>query len=257
MYLCRFLYNDIYPKYGLLDSGKIFSLNHLFNIGLDLNSIENFIVDEINISDVQLLPPCEPSKIVGIALNYPGVGDSQSELDEPLVFLKGLNSLVLDDVALDVSPDTLAWGECELAVIIKHKIKNISVDDVHENILGFMPANDITCNNLYKRDHHLAKSKSADGFCPVGKYIDLNYEYHNRKIQAFQNNILIREGNTNDMIFSIEKIIKSLSKWMTLNPGDIILTGAPPRVREKQFLMPDDIYSVRVEGFENLNIRVA
>ena len=256
MYLCRFLNNDNHPQYGLLDGSKIFSLNNLFHIELDFNCIKDFISDEINISDIQFLPPCEPSKIIGIALNYPGVGDSVSELNEPLVFLKGLNSLALADVKLDIPSDRMVWGECELAMRIKHKIKNISIENVHKSILGFMPANDITCNNFYNRDHHLARSKSVDGFCPVGKYIDLNYEYRNRKIQAFQNNILIRDGNTNDMIFSIEKIIKSLSTWMTLNPGDIILTGAPPRVREKQFLRPDDTYSVRIEGFDNLNIRV-
>jgi 2-keto-4-pentenoate hydratase/2-oxohepta-3-ene-1,7-dioic acid hydratase in catechol pathway len=257
MYLSRFIFNDHNPKYGLIDDSKIFILNNSFNIELDYIYYKDFITDEVDISGVQFLPPCEPSKIVGIALNYPGVAESNSDLEEPLVFIKGLNTLVLDNVVLDLSPAIMAWGECELAAVIKHKVKNISSDSVHKSILGFMPANDITCNNLYKRDHHLARSKSADGFCPVGKYIDLDYQYCNKKIQGYQNNILIREGNTDDMIFSIEKIIEWLSTWMTLNPGDIILTGAPPRVREKQFLKPGDLYSVRVEGFDNLNLKVS
>jgi len=257
MFLCRFLYNDLNPKYGLIDGCKIFILNSSFNIELDYIYYKDFITDEVNISDVQFLPPCLPSKIVGIALNYPGVGEIKSGLDEPLAFIKGLNTLVLDDFVLNLPPHIMAWGECELAAVIKHKVKNISSDKVHESILGFMPANDITCNNFYKRDHHLARSKSADGFCPVGKYIDLDYQYHNKKIQGYHNNILIREGNTDDMIFSIEKIIRWLSTWMTLNPGDIILSGAPPRVRDKQFLKSGDLYSVKVEGFDDLNTEVS
>ena len=59
------------------------------------------------------------------------------------------------------------------------------------------------------------------------------------------------------MIFSIEKTIEWLSTWMTLNPGDIILSGAPPRVREKQFLKSGDIYSVKLQGFDDLNVRVS
>ena len=96
MYLSRFLYNDSNPKYGLIDDTKVFILNSSFNIELDYIDYKDFITDEVNISDVQFLPPCEPSKIVGIALNYPGVAESKSDFEEPLVFIKGLNTLVLD-----------------------------------------------------------------------------------------------------------------------------------------------------------------
>ena len=253
MRLSRFLYDDI-PKYGILDGHKLFILNDFFNIELNQNSFNDFIYDEVSISSVKFLPPCEPTKIVGIALNYSGVG-KDVEVNEPLVFIKGLNSLVLDDFKLNLQ-DSMAWGESELAAVIKHKLKDIRISDVTKNILGYLPANDITCNNTDNRDHHLARSKSADGFCPVGKYIDLNYQYQNKKIQGYQNDILIREGNTSEMIFSIERIISWLSSWMTLNPGDIILSGAPKRVCKKQFLKSGDIYSVRLEGFDLLNTMV-
>ncbi len=256
MHLCRFLYNDMNPNYGLIDSDRILILNSSFNIGVESAYFKDYIAESVKISDVKFLPPCEPTKIVGIALNYPGVDEDSSYVDEPLVFVKGINALALGDNNFDLPPSMDAWGECELAIVIKHKLKNINISSVHEGILGFVPANDITCNNFHKRDHHLARSKSADGFCPVGRYIDIDYEYHNKKILAFQNNILIREGNIDDMIFSVEKIVQWLSTWMTLQPGDIILTGAPPRVRAKQFLKPGDTYSVRIEGFDDLNTEV-
>ena len=100
------------------------------------------------------------------------------------ILIKGLNNLALSDDNLDLLPTINAWGECELAIVIKHELKNINISNVHEGILGFMPANDITCSNFHGRDHHLARSKSADGFCTVGKYINIDYEYHNKKILA-------------------------------------------------------------------------
>ena len=190
MFLCRFLYNDLNPKYGLIDDCKIFILNSSFNIELDYIYYKDFITDEVNISDVQFIPPCLPSKIVGIALNYPGVGEIKSGLDEPLAFIKGLNTLVLDDFVLDLPPHIMAWGECELAVVIKRQAKNVNYGDTSDYILGYLPANDITSENYNGRDHHLARSKSADGFCPVGRYIDLDYKYRNKTIKGFQNNIL-------------------------------------------------------------------
>ena len=255
MKLARFFYQNA-QKYGLLDADKVFVLNDSFDITIDKNQFKNFIIDEVNSEKIEFLLPCLPTKIVGIALNYPGVSKSHFKEEDPLVFLKGLNSLTLEDNKLNLNSSEQAWGESELAVIIKNKIKNIKKQDVIKNILGFMPANDITCNNYKSRDHHLARSKSADGFCPVGKFIDLNYQYQNKKIQGYQNNILIREGNTNEMIFSIDKIISWLSSWMTLNPGDIILSGAPPRVCEKIFLKSGDLYSVRLEGFDELTTEV-
>lgn len=255
MLLIRFLFQNT-SKNGFFENGKIYLLNDSFHIGLDKNLFESYIIDELKLNQISFLPPCLPTKIVGIALNYPGVSKEKLNINEPLVFLKGLNSVTLDQNKLNLNSSLEAWGECELAVIMKHKVKNIKTGDALKSILGFMPANDITSNNFNNRDHHLARSKSADGFCPVGKCIDLDYDYKNKKIQGYQNNILIREGNTNDMIFSVEKIISWLSSWMTLNPGDIILTGAPPRVREKQFLKSGDLYSVRLEGFDYLDTEV-
>lgn len=255
MQLLRLLYCDN-PKYGLRENNKVYVLGDSFNIGLDQKTFQDFVIDEVDLDHISFLPPCNPTKIIGVALNYPGVSKEKNIESEPLVFLKGLNALSIDKDKLNLSSFKNVWGECEIALVIKKKIKNISINEASKAILGFMPANDVTCDNFYKRDHHLARSKSADGFCTVGNYIDLDYQYHNKLIQGFQNNILIREGNTNDMIFSIPKIVSWISSWMTLYPGDIILTGAPSRVRKKLYLKSGDTYSVRLEGFENLNTTI-
>ena len=256
MLLVRFLYNDSDIRYGILEAETILTLKESFNVELDIDNYHKFIHTNIDASKVTFLPPCEPTKIVGIALNYQGVSGASVKVEEPLAFIKSTNTLAVNHTNIYINSAFPTWGECELAVVIKRQAKNVNYGDTSDYILGYLPANDITSENYNGRDHHLARSKSADGFCPVGRYIDLDYKYRNKTIKGFQNNILIREGNTNDMIFSVEKIIEWLTSWMTLYPGDIILTGAPPRVRGKQFLESGDSYSVNVEGFESLSIRV-
>ena len=115
--------------------------------------------------------------------------------------------------------------------------------------------NDISCSNVDNRDHHLARSKSADNFCPVGEYIDTTYDHKNKFIRAYHNDQLLRDGNTSEFIWSPSKIIFELSKWMTLNPGDLILTGAPKRVRDRQFLEHGDEYRIEIEGLPILSNR--
>ena len=74
-------------------------------------------------------------------------------------------------------------------------------------------------------------------------------------IRAYQNDHLLREGNTNDMIFDVDIIIEYVSSFMTLYPGDLIITGAPPRVREKVYLAKDDTYRISIEGFEDIETK--
>jgi 2-keto-4-pentenoate hydratase/2-oxohepta-3-ene-1,7-dioic acid hydratase in catechol pathway len=118
--------------------------------------------------------------------------------------------------------------------------------------LGYVPANDVSCDNVDDRDHHLARSKSADGFCPLGQYVDTDYDFRGKKILAYHNNTLLREGNTNQIIWDPERIVVWLADWMTLYPGDVVITGTPSRVRDRMFLKDGDTYTVKIEGFPDL-----
>ena len=209
----------------------------------------------LKLDDCELLTPVNPSKVIGVALNYPGVSNQKSS-GEPLVFLKSSNAVVGLNTDVSLPRSLPAWGEAELAVIINREMKEIPKSQkVEECILGYCVANDVTCNNTDERDHHLAISKSQDGFCPIGSFIETNYQYENKMIRGYQNGHLIREGNTSDMIFKIHQIIRYLSNSMTLLPGDIILTGAPPRVREKIYLSKNDIYKVSIEGLDEIDTK--
>ena len=199
-----------------------------------------------------LLSPCTPTKIIALAINYEGATGQTINMLEPLVFLKGTNCISNCNDSVKIAFPSETWGESELGVVIKKEMKNISIVDVGQYILGYCPVNDVSCENIDDRDHHLARSKSADGYCPVGHWIDTQYDYQDKLIEAYHNDILIRKGKTSEMLWKPEKIVSWLSNWMTLYPGDIISTGAPVRTRDRLYLSDGDTFTVRIEGFQDL-----
>jgi 2-keto-4-pentenoate hydratase/2-oxohepta-3-ene-1,7-dioic acid hydratase in catechol pathway len=169
---------------------------------------------------------------------------------EPVIFLKGANTITSGKEVVHLPFPLNCWGESELGFVVKKTIKDMGNEEFDSSsyILGFLPCNDVSCSNISERDHHLARSKSADNFCPVGEYIDTEYNPENKSIKAYHNGELLRDGNTSEFIWNPNKIIYELSKWMTLCPGDLILTGAPKRTRDRQFLEDGDEYAVEIEG---------
>jgi len=222
-----------------------------YNTSLSDDSFEKSIKFELK--ECAFLPPVKPSKIIGVALNYPGVSENIDK-ENPLIFLKSSNTITTSNSV--VLPKNLkAWGEGELGVIIKKQAKEIDAKDAEDFILGFTVVNDVTCNNFQGRDHHLARSKSQDGFCPISNYIETDYDYTGKVIEAYQNDELIRKGNTSDMVFDIPSIIEYVTSFMTLFPEDIIITGAPPRVREKIYLQTNDTYRISIDGLEEIETK--
>ncbi len=235
--------------YGRLEDGLVYPLDGSpFQEVLRVNSA----LQPLKYGTVDVVAPCEPTKIVALAINYKGATGQSSTMTEPLVFIKGSNSISGPGKKVRLPFVSNTWGEAELGVVIKRRASEIQLQDAARYILGYIPANDVSCDNVDNRDHHLARSKSADGFCPVGHYIDTAYDPENKNILAYQNNILLRSGNTRELIWDVHKTITWLSGWMTLYPGDLVLTGTPPRVRERMFLKSGDAYTVQIEGFPAL-----
>ena len=200
-----------------------------------------------------LLVPCKPTKVVALAINYQGATGQTASMSEPLVFLKSSNAVVGYNEKIRLPFTSNTWGEAELGVVIKQTTTSqVTASNVDEYILGYISANDVSCDNVEDRDHHLARSKSADGFCPIGQYIDTDYDYRDKKILAYHNDILLRKGNTNQMIWKPGEIMSWLSGWLTLYPGDIVITGTPSRIRDRLYLADGDSYTVKIEGFPDL-----
>lgn len=191
---------------------------------------------EVDLSDVTLLAPCEPTLIVCVGKNYAKhvaeMGGSVDNLPiEPGLFLKGINTLAGpgDDVVYPNWTDELHY-EGELAVVIARTMRRVAVEDALQYVLGYTMALDVTARDKQRQDLQWVRGKAADGFCPIGPWIETDLDPANLAIQTRVNGELRQDGHTRDLIFSVPQVLSYISQFITLQPGDVVLTGTPDGV---------------------------
>ena len=213
--------------------------------------VDDKIVSTTKVSDldeIQILPPCEPTKIVGLALNYKGLVGSQNEYPSPLIFLKSPNALIGYNEPLPCPPsESRTWLEVELAMVIGRKAQNVPVENALEYVCGFTIANDITTENIENRDHHLAYSKSQDGFCPLGPFLIPNIETDDLQISSWVDQSLKQSSGTSDRILNDAETIAYITRHFTLMPGDVVMTGSCDGWREAT-ITPGCIMKLSIEN---------
>ena len=230
-------------RYGLLEKDNVIRevVGDIFNNHKNAENVHS-------LSEITFLPPCVPTKIIAVGLNYfDHVNEVQMKIpDEPLIFMKPPSTLIAhnDNIIYPKMSKQLDY-EAELAVIIKNKIKNIEPEDVFENILGYTCFNDITARDLQKKDGQWTRAKSFDTFAPVGPFISTELNPDNLQIKLYKNGQLMQNSSTSNMIFKVDKIVSFISKIMTLFPGDIIATGTPSGIGQ---LEAEDKVEVEIEG---------
>lgn len=206
------------------------------------------------IESVNLLAPCVAGKIIATAINYPGATGLTEKNNEPLVFIKPSTSVIADgDTIVSPFSDAEVWGECELGVVIGKRLKNATAEQAKAAVFGYTIGNDISCENVLGWDHHLARSKGADTFCVLGPWIDTDFDPQDKYISGYHNNILMREGYCHERLWHEPELLVWLSSWMTLEPGDVILTGAPSRVRPRIYFQPGDSFTCQIEGLGKIS----
>lgn len=217
---------------------------------------------ETTIEQVTLLPPCEPNVIVCVGRNYadhirelgnmPLGGDLPTE---PGLFLKGLNTLSGpgDDIPYPSWTQDLQY-EGELAVVIGQAMRNVSARDALDHVLGYTCAIDVTARDKQRADLQWVRGKSADGFCPVGPWLETDVDPANVGVRTVVNGEVRQTGHTRDMIFPVADVLAYISAFMTLSPGDVVLTGTPEGVGKLQV---GDTIEVSVEGIGTLINQVA
>ncbi|AGB40285.1 2-keto-4-pentenoate hydratase/2-oxohepta-3-ene-1,7-dioic acid hydratase [Halobacteroides halobius DSM 5150] len=215
------------------------------------------VLDEYyTLSDVELLAPCSPSKVICVGLNYK---DHAQELGmelptEPIIFLKPATTVIgPEDIIKYPKMSQQVDYEAELAVVIKDQIKNITPDQAQEHILGYTCANDVTARDLQRQDGQWTRAKSFDTFAPLGPVIETELAPDSLKIELFKNGELKQTSNTAKMIFSIPKLVSFISQVMSLQPGDVILTGTPPGVGAVDL---EDQIEVKIEGIGTLKNKI-
>lgn len=211
---------------------------------------------KIDIEDITLLPPCEPTKIVCTGLNY---ADHAAELgmsvpSDPVIFLKPPSSVIgpLDSIKIPASSKRVDF-EAELGVVIKNITFNIKEEDAFDHIFGYLCLNDVTARDLQEKDGQWTRAKSFDTFCPIGPCIETDLDPRDIRISSYLNGELKQDSRTSDFIFPIARVVSFISGIMTLYPGDIVATGTPSGVGEmKEF---DEIV-VEIEGIGRLENHV-
>lgn len=190
------------------------------------------------------------------AINFPGIEGYAPEMPEPLIFVKPSCTVCgPGDPVVNPFPELPWWGEAELAVVLSERLRNAGEDKARRSILGFTIGNDVTVENVSGRDHHLARSKCADGFCPLGPWIDTDFDASDCVIEAVQNGEVIRRASSSEQVWPWPKILSAVSQWMTLEPGDVVLTGNPPDTVGMRFVQHGDTYTARVHGLGELTNR--
>lgn len=212
--------------------------------------------DTYSLSELKVLPPATPTKIICVGLNYV---DHARELDmelprSPILFLKPPSAIIghRDKIIYPPSSSQVDF-EAELAVVIGKKGRNISADRAEEVILGYTCFNDVTARDLQKQDGQWTRAKSFDTFAPLGPYVVKDIDAGSLDIRCRVNGRIRQESNTSNLIFDIRQLIEFISDIMTLESGDVIATGTPPGVGE---LLVGDVVEVEIDGIGVLRNKV-
>ncbi len=204
------------------------------------------------LSDVSLLIPCAPSKIIAVSNNYlEHAAEMDSELPTyPQIFLKPPSALITNGEPIVLpSQSSRIEHEAELAIVVGKRSKDLKPDQVKDAIFGYTIANDVTARDLQAQDGQWLRSKGFDSFCPLGPWIDTDFDPSDALISCHVNNALRQMGSTKDMLFKPAQLMVFISSIMTLEPGDLILTGTPAGVGP---LVAGDLVNVHIDGLGTL-----
>lgn len=189
------------------------------------------------LSSVALLAPCVPSKAVCVGLNYHDHAREMHEAlpESPLLFIKPPTTVIGPGAGI-VYPAISheLHYEAELAVVIGRRAKHVTADQAHKYILGYTCANDVTARDIQRHDVQWTRGKSFDTFLPLGPAIVTDINVDDLGIQLFLNEQRRQNSNTRELIFKVPVLVEFITQVMTLEPGDVILTGTSSGVGPMQ-----------------------
>jgi 2,4-diketo-3-deoxy-L-fuconate hydrolase len=205
-----------------------------------------------------MLPIERPGKIICVGLNYRGHAEEQGAAlpERPLLFAKWTTSLTGPGLPIVLPPVSQKVDyEAELGVVIGSRVKAVSVENALETVRGYLCANDVSARDVQRADRQFTRAKSFDTFCPVGPELVPAAEIPDPQalgIRALVNGEVRQDSSTADMIFSVAELIAFASQAITLEPGDLFLTGTPPGVGEFRdpplYLREGDEVTIEIDG---------
>jgi 2-keto-4-pentenoate hydratase/2-oxohepta-3-ene-1,7-dioic acid hydratase in catechol pathway len=195
-----------------------------------------------------VMVPVQPGKIVGIGRNYPAHAEELDNPvpDEPLLFLKSPSAVIGPKVPVVLPPESeRVEFEGEIALVLRHRLRRAGPEEARRAILGVTCACDVTARDLQRRDATFARSKSFDTFCPLGPAIGVEPDLDDLELITRVNGSERQRGHSREMRFDFVELLVYASCQMTLEPGDVVLTGTPAGVGP---LAAGDRLEVEVSG---------
>lgn len=205
-----------------------------------------------DLKSVRLLAPVLPGKILCVGRNYVAhAREHGAEIpDVPLLFLKPPSAVIGPGDKIVLPPQSeQVEHEAELVVVIGRRGRWISPEAAAEHVLGYTVGNDVTARDLQRRDAQWTRSKGFDTFCPIGPWVQTDFDPADALITCHVNGEMRQMASSRDMVFGVRQLIAYASSIMTLEPGDLIFTGTPAGVGP---LLPGDVVKVSVEGLGEL-----
>jgi 2-keto-4-pentenoate hydratase/2-oxohepta-3-ene-1,7-dioic acid hydratase in catechol pathway len=247
MRIIRYQPKDDSPRYGWILDDLIGDI-----VGSPYEEFQR-LEAKLSLDSVLLVAPVSPSKIVCVGRNYVAhAKEHDAEVPEvPLIFLKPPSSVIGPEDAIVLPPQSQqVEHEAELAVVMRKRCRWVSPKEAIDYVLGYTIGNDVTARDLQNRDGQWTRAKGFDTFCPLGPWINTEFDPADAIITCHVNDEMRQMASTRDMVFDIRQIIAYTSSIMTLEPGDILLTGTPAGVGP---LMPGDVVKLSIEGLGTLS----
>lgn len=200
----------------------------------------------LDLGELSLLAPAEPSKVVCVGLNYKDhAGEMKEALPrEPKLFLKPPSSVAAPGQDVLLPPQSARVDhEAELAMVVGRRVG--PGDAVKGSLFGFTCANDVTARDLQKIDGQWTRAKGFDTFCPLGPVLAAGLDASRLELYGRVNGKVRQKATTDQMIFPPQKLLEFIASVMTLLPGDVILTGTPAGIGP---VLDGDLMEVEIEG---------
>jgi 2-keto-4-pentenoate hydratase/2-oxohepta-3-ene-1,7-dioic acid hydratase in catechol pathway len=251
MRIIRFLDKDNSPRFGWVNGDDVGVI-----VGTPYEGFRRSVT-QLKFQDIQLLPPVSPSKIICVGRNYAAHAEELNNKipDLPLLFLKPPSTIIGPGDSIILPPQSQqVEHEGELAVVVGKRSRWLTPENALDMVLGFTVANDVTARDLQQRDKQWTRGKGFDSFCPVGPWIETEFDTADAVITTIVNGELRQMGSTRDMVFSVRQLLAYASSIMTLEPGDLLLTGTPSGVGP---LEDGDEVEVSIENLGTLKNTVA
>ncbi len=236
-------------SYGVLDGERVTRVDGDIFTGAEPTG------ESIRRSEVRLLWPCEPTKIMAVGLNYKSHLGDRPAPSRPELFFKPVSALLPPEGTIRIPEGAgNVHFEGELVIVIGRKTKAVSPEEAWGSIFGYTCGNDVSERDWQKGDLQWWRAKGADTFAPLGPAVAVGLDYRSCRIQTRVNGAVKQSQFLSDLLFDPSVVVSHASRALTLHPGDVIYTGTPGTTSA---LKPGDTVEVEIDGIGILKNSVA